>query len=153
MPAVCTDFCTARIHRCSKSGFLCQCTLVFSFLILSPPNSFTVKYWPGSIIFSRLGSARLLRGIRAVSCLQSVPVPSPGQSESVQPAGLISWGTERDQGLDFSTAPNPCGKPVAEPGIETFWFLAGAQQARQPEILTYQPVGVCSLHGYVFSNL
>lgn len=70
----------------------------------------------------------------------SLQVSSPG-------AGSVTGG------LDFLTAPNSCGKPVAERGIKTFRFLAGAQQTHQPEILTYQPVGVFSLHGYVFSNL
>lgn len=42
---------------------------------------------------------------------------------------------------------------MAEEGAEALGFLAGVQQAHQPEVLSYQSVGVVSLYGDVFSNV
>lgn len=117
-------------------------------------NSVTPKYFYCKILaWSKLGNAWSLWYL---SSSQSSAFILPALDRVHRYNLQISFWGEEEWGVKwrFRQWPtrNPCRKPIAEQGLKTFWFLAGAQQTHRPEILTYQPVGRFSLCGYVFSN-
>lgn len=152
MPAASTDFHMDRIHCCPKLGFLRQHTSMLLSLILSPPNNFTVKYWPDSIIYKTwLCVITLVSKQFMVISMSILPALDKVNRYSLQ---ISIQGEEEWRGLmkvQIVTS-NPCQKPTAEERLKTrFWFIAAARY--HPEILAYQCVGLFNLRGYVFSNL
>lgn len=129
MPAASTDFHMDWIHCCPKLGFLCQHISMLLSLILSPPNNFTVKYWPDSIIYKTwLCVITLVSKQFMVISMSILPALDKVNRYSLQ---ISIQGEEEWRGLmkvQIVTS-NPCRKPTAEERLKTrFWFIAAARR-------------------------